>query len=231
METFHPFPRLSLELRIQIWKLATDDRVLRVRKTWRRKQGYWSPTPAPAVTRACWESRQHCNYQKAFIIDSSPRYIWANFDRDVIKMRSGLLSEGKLPECDEVRRLWIELLSEQGWDESQGFCDYGIYKLEDFPKLERFNLLVDNGLGQWTNFIDRTNWGACPRGNVRIVDGNTGEWIDEETSTAYQYYLDVARKYLYDVGRHCNHLTGHCTTGVQAIEPHQISLPRIDLDY
>ena len=91
--TFYPFPRLPLTLRIQIWEVATDDRVLRVKKKLHYKQGYWPPTLVPAVTRACWESRKYCSYQKAFIIDLSPRYIWANFDCDIIQMSSRRLVE------------------------------------------------------------------------------------------------------------------------------------------
>ena len=121
MATFHPFPRLAPELRIQIWGFATEDRVLRVRKTLYDNQGHWSPTPVPAVTRACRESRDHCSYRKAFIADSSPRYIWANFDFDVIQTRSGLLSEESLLENDQIRYLRIELMNDQGLDESGSF--------------------------------------------------------------------------------------------------------------
>ncbi|OBT44391.1 hypothetical protein VE00_07057 [Pseudogymnoascus sp. WSF 3629] len=231
MSTFHPFPRLTLELRSQIWGFATEDRVLRVRKTWNHNQGYWSPTPVPAVTRACWESREHCSYRKAFIIDSSPRYIWANFDCDVIQMRSGLLAETNILERDEVRHLRIELVNEQGLDESEFFYHNHVHKLRDFPKLESFNLLVGNGLlPEWTDFIKERYWGACPRGNVRIVDGKTGEWIDEETSGAYLDYIDS------NGGKNDNYTRvvddeEEEEGRMEAMKRLQIPLPRIDLDY
>ncbi|KAF2106670.1 hypothetical protein BDV96DRAFT_470635, partial [Lophiotrema nucula] len=182
MAIFHPFPRLPIELRIQIWGFATEDRVLRVRKTWNHNQGYWSPTPVPAVTRACRESREQCRYRKAYTIDSSPRYIWTNFDCDVIQMRSGLLSEELNPEREKVRHLRIELVNEQGLDESDLFYYFHVENIRNLPKLESFDLLVSDGLApRWTDFIKETYWGACPRGNVRIVDAKTGEWIDEKT--------------------------------------------------
>ncbi|OBT65597.1 hypothetical protein VE03_05519 [Pseudogymnoascus sp. 23342-1-I1] len=231
MATFYPFPRLTPELRIQIWRFAAEDRVLRVRKTWHLKQGYWSPTPVPAVTRACRESREHCSYQEAFIFESSSRYIWANFDYDVIQMRSELLSEENFPERDVVRHLRIELMNEQGLDETDSFYDNDVYKLRDFPKLESFSLLVADGLApQWTDFIKEMSWGACPRGNVRIVDGTTGEWIDEETSGAYQDYVDT------NGGRNDEYTRvvddeEEEEARAEAVKRLKIPLPRIDLDY
>ncbi|KAF2128625.1 hypothetical protein P153DRAFT_376731 [Dothidotthia symphoricarpi CBS 119687] len=231
MATFHPFPRLPLELRTKIWGVATEDRVLKVRKTWHRNQGYWSPTPVPAVTRACRESREHCSYRKAFIIDSSPRYIWANFDCDVVQMRSGLLSEESFPERDEVSHLRIELVNEQGLDETESFYDNHIHNIHDFPKLRSFDLLVGNGLSpQWTDFIKETYWGACPMENVRIVDGKTGEWIDEETSGAYQDYIDTNGGENDDYTRVVDDPEEE-EGRVEAMKMLQIPLPRIDLDY
>lgn len=149
-------------------------------------------------------------------------------------MRSGLLSEENLLERDEVRHLRIELVSEQGLDETESFYDNHVYKLRDFPKLESFNLLVSNGLSpQWTDFIKETYWGACPRGNVRIVDGKTGEWIDEETSGAYQDYVDTNGGENDDYTRVVDdeEEEEEEERRVEAMKRLQISLPRIDLDY
>lgn len=83
-DTFHLFPCLPLEIRIQIWESATiQGRALKIRGL-RSRTDYWPPTPTPGVTRACHESRKYCNYQKAFVMDGSPRYIWTNFDCDII---------------------------------------------------------------------------------------------------------------------------------------------------
>ncbi|OBT86699.1 hypothetical protein VE02_04634 [Pseudogymnoascus sp. 03VT05] len=89
-------------------------------------------------------------------------------------MRSGLLSEESLLENDKIRHLRTELVNEQGLDESPSFYHYHVNKVRYFPKLESFNLL-----------------GTCPSGNVWIVNADTGEWIDEETSGVYQDYIDT----------------------------------------
>lgn len=146
-------------------------------------------------------------------------------------MRSGLLSEDRLLERDVVRHLRIELINEQGLDETDSFYNNHVYKLSDFPKLESFSLLVGNGLSpQWTDFIKETFWGACPRGNVRIVDGKTGEWIDEETSGAYQDYVDT------NGGRNDEYTRAvddeeEEEARAEAVKRLKIPLPRIDLDY
>jgi hypothetical protein len=117
METFHPFPRLPFELRIQIWlSAAILGRVVKVRKL--RLNKHWSsPTPAPAVTRACRESRKYCAYHQIFVVEDSPRYIWSCLEIDVIQMDSSLmnrLAEEDSLEKQEVRHLRCELMSADG---------------------------------------------------------------------------------------------------------------------
>ncbi|KAF1963552.1 hypothetical protein CC80DRAFT_557311, partial [Byssothecium circinans] len=78
---------------------------------------YWSPTTEPAVARASQESRKHCNNRKAFLTDSSPHYMWANFDYDIIPMRTGLLYDIHLLGRESLTHLRIELVNEQGLDD------------------------------------------------------------------------------------------------------------------
>ncbi|ORY17403.1 hypothetical protein BCR34DRAFT_610876 [Clohesyomyces aquaticus] len=193
MSNFHYFSRLPPELRIQIWGLATEDRVLRVRKTRDGQDGFWSPTPIPAVTRASFESREHCSYRKAFIIDLSTRYIWVNYDHDIIQMRYRLLkNENDNPVWrEDIRHLRIDLVDEQGFDETEMFYYHYAYVIYNIARLESFDILVGNGLAQWTDFIKESSWRAFFRKNVRIVDRKTGEWIDEGTSPVYQDYVDT----------------------------------------
>jgi hypothetical protein len=148
-------------------------------------------------------------------------------------MRSELLSEENLLERDVVRHLRIELMNEQGLDETDSFYDNDVYKLCNFPKLESFSLLVADGLApQWTDFIKEMSWGACPRGNVRIVDGTTGEWIDEETSGVYQDYVDTAGGRNDDYTRVVDDEDEEEKAArAEAVRRLQIPLPRIDLDY
>jgi hypothetical protein len=193
MATFHPFPRLPAELRIQIWESATEDRVLRVKKTWNHNQGYWSPSPVPAVTRASRESRHHCSYRKAFIIASSPRYIWTNFDHDVIRTRSSVPGRQDFVERNKIRRLKLEWTDGNGEDYTNSSYLYEVYCVSHLCALESVDLLVGTGLARgWGNLIKTTYWGACPRKNVRAVSEKTGEWVDEEASGVFQDYDDIS---------------------------------------
>ena len=162
-------------------------------------------------------------------------------------MNCGLLPEENLLGRGEIRHLRVEL----GLDETEYFHysyvhKLNVYQLGNFPKLQSFDLLVSDGLcPRWRSFIKKTDWGACPRGNVRIVDGKTGEWIDEETSGPYRDYIDSN-------GRRNEHYTRMVYYGdgdededrdedgyyeendeerMEALRRLQIPLPRIDLDY
>jgi hypothetical protein len=133
MATFHPFPRLPLELRMQIWTQAvTHERVVKVRACTGGARAYWSPTPAPAVTRACQESRKCCSYQPAFKVAESPRHIWTCFESDIIQLESRLIEsfvkrEDSL-EKTEIRHLRLEVLY-NGDDNSKWFFHYHSYRI------------------------------------------------------------------------------------------------------
>lgn len=75
-------------------------------------------------------------------------------------MSSGILSdnlsEGNLLERDKIRHLRIELKKEPRSFVTDYPYHIYVHKLASFPKLERFDVLVGNGLHQWTNFIKET---------------------------------------------------------------------------
>jgi len=193
MATFHPFPRLPLELRIQTWAQAvTNERVVKVRAPRRQSAGsggYWSPTPTPAVTRTCKESRKFCSYQPAFKIATSPRYIWACFESDIVQIESGLVEafaerEDSL-EKTEIRHFRLEVFNDL-YDASELFVHYHSQRLRDFPKLKRCDVLVDDGLRKW----DQCHWKAGPKVYMRFVDAKTGKWFDAESEGPYMDYMD-----------------------------------------
>ena len=70
MATFHPFPRLPYELRMQIWEMTVEPRVVNVELTRQKpiRQAFYltSSTPVPAVLQSCREARNHGLYRKAF---------------------------------------------------------------------------------------------------------------------------------------------------------------------
>lgn len=95
-DTFHPFPRLPLELRICIWKMTIAPRevVVKEKPTWVEENGQSirktlclkSPTPVPAVLHANHEARSVLTtfYVRAYNSGHQPRYIWVNFNIDTI---------------------------------------------------------------------------------------------------------------------------------------------------
>lgn len=235
--TFHVFPRLPAELCIQIWKLAIVDRVLKVNKP-NHSTFYRSSTQVPAVTRACRESREHCSYKKAFVVDTCPRYIWANFDSDVIQMNSWLMDElagGNSIEKREIRHLRIDI-HEPAWYQPKEFYHNHSSKIRNFPNLNRFDLLVNDGICSWTSFFEDMYWGACPRENGRIVDAKTGEYVDATTCGAYQDYVDTdkgsKREYTRDLMCYdVDWLGPDGDERFEAMQKFSVPLPRTDLDY
>ncbi|KAL2126599.1 hypothetical protein VTI74DRAFT_564 [Chaetomium olivicolor] len=93
--TFHPFPRLPLELRQKIWELSVEPRevVIRCSKIdFEDRQ----PTPPPPLLLACAESRSYIRrfYTRAFLQDDQDphnpsvpsKHYWINFDIDEVCM-------------------------------------------------------------------------------------------------------------------------------------------------
>jgi hypothetical protein len=126
----------------------------------------------PAVTRTCLESRKYCNYQPAFRIAASPHYIWACFESDIVQVESGLVEafaerEDSL-EKTEIRHFRLEVFNNL-YDASELFFHYHSHRLCDFHKLERCEVLVDDGLHNW----DQCCWKAGPKVYMRFVDAKT----------------------------------------------------------
>ncbi|KAH7081960.1 hypothetical protein BKA63DRAFT_504994 [Paraphoma chrysanthemicola] len=246
MATFHPFPRLPLELRIQIWEEAfTQDRVLRVRERTVYlppfAKDYWSSTQVPAITRACQESRRYCSYQKAFTIDGSTQYIWVDFANDIIQMSSWIipaLLEGECIEKREIRHLRLELGGVDGHDGTESFYHDYSRRMRNFPKLQSCDVLIHDGLYSWGMFIDETYWGACPKHNVRLVDAKTGEYIDAKTSPGFFDYLDTNRGEYRHFGRPVFYFVEEweeeeefAERWAEMMKVGTNPLPRIDLNY
>jgi hypothetical protein len=241
MATFHPFQRLPLELRIEIWELAfIKDRVLKIRIRYPSKT-FWSPTLIPAVTRACQESRKRCSYQKAFIVDGSPRYIWANFTNDIIQMLGSTmcgLVEYRHVEMNAIQRLRIEMAIDNNerddYEEEFFFHDYS-HRIRDLPRLEGCDILVNDGLSAWTRLIEEVYWGACSQRNVRVVDAKTGEWIDMDTAGAYADWVDTNGGETRDYQRIIDDWDAEDEEEIRQREEAMMKmkehLPRIDLGY
>jgi hypothetical protein len=169
MADFHLFPRLPLELRIRIWKMAVEPREVRVGeqadiiheggRTLRSTRRYFnSPTPAPALLHACHESRYICEplYTKACVYGSQPRYTWVNYDLDTIVVRD-LELEQLSDESPFIR--WLTVYEEDSpfyphsWDHLRP--SFSLSTLLDFPVLERFVYLSSEmSIRRWDRRLD-----------------------------------------------------------------------------
>ncbi|KAH6725073.1 hypothetical protein BKA61DRAFT_42778 [Leptodontidium sp. MPI-SDFR-AT-0119] len=183
MATFHPFPRLILELRAEIWALAVENRVVRVKLG----KGFYSPSLVPAVTRVCRESRACCAYQKNFNVGSRGRHIWVNFDYDIIHVQASKLF--LLPR-ESIKHLRIELVDNEGKEVNEEWMFDYKHEFFNFPRLESVDLLVPEELRFYAEYIDETYFGNCKKENVRVVSIETGEWIDEKTCAPYWDYIE-----------------------------------------
>jgi hypothetical protein len=78
MTTFHPFPRLPLELREHIWKDTMEPRTVDVRRVreWPQRYGQLiSSTPIPAILQSCREARNLGIYKRVFFeVDATSKW-------------------------------------------------------------------------------------------------------------------------------------------------------------
>ncbi|KAF5583393.1 hypothetical protein FPANT_8173 [Fusarium pseudoanthophilum] len=122
LESFHRMMDLPLEIRYEIYSLATPDRVVHTR--------YPFPTPGirigrsscstliPPLLHACWETRsflRRTGYRLAFQVTPNGRQVWFNFNRDTLFIDRGtlaLMNQGinpfPLEDTQEIRRIAYE---------------------------------------------------------------------------------------------------------------------------
>ncbi|ETS81737.1 hypothetical protein PFICI_06739 [Pestalotiopsis fici W106-1] len=127
MATFHPFPRLPVELRHRIWDMSLQAREVTVHPVYGPNvvKYYSSSAKPPSVLHACRESRLYlqASYVQAFREGSEPRYLWVYFELDTIR-----ISQGKLlsicTQWDSIRQLAIECT------DYNAFMDYEIEDIQ-----------------------------------------------------------------------------------------------------
>ncbi|KAI9163870.1 hypothetical protein HJFPF1_05498 [Paramyrothecium foliicola] len=175
MATFHPFGRLPIELRAQIWEKAIEPRTVEVGfkkqdKVWGQVLHVTTSTPIPAIVQVCREARNNGLYQRAFCEGSNPRHIWVNFRIDLISIgHTGywiISAERKL-----IRRLKFE----GGNDE--GFYHFRTHELREFCNLSEIQIICEPGLLEWQPAWQFLQW-PCPRENLRFIDKQSGLMVD-----------------------------------------------------
>ncbi|KAF6797587.1 hypothetical protein CSOJ01_12905 [Colletotrichum sojae] len=107
--TFHPFQRLPLELRILIWELTVESRVVELRVAAKGPMRHLrSSTPVPAQLQTCREAREHPTTHHDTEGDPErERYVWFNYEIDILSI--GKTEMGDLwPISHHIRRLRLE---------------------------------------------------------------------------------------------------------------------------
>ncbi|KAK0766859.1 hypothetical protein N5P37_000588 [Trichoderma harzianum] len=183
--TFHPFPRLPSEIRSQIWALAVYPRLLHIRITPKKDTlgnsylHYASMIPQAELMHVCRESRQLAPYRKAFFTtlpgDSEARYIWVNFDEDMISLQDEKL-RGLAPHAAEIQRLRFTVPTgsyREYWEDL--FHRFPDTHFKMFTALRELHFALSEGYGM----CGYANYGTCHPDNVRYVNVHTGWMLTE----------------------------------------------------
>ncbi|KAG2416900.1 hypothetical protein HFD88_008117 [Aspergillus terreus] len=175
MTAFQLFPRLPFELRAQIWQLTVEPRTVEVRV--KKDNGLWaqilhvtSSTPVPAVLQVCYEARNQGLYQQAFKFPwgVEPRYVWVNFETDMISIGHTYFDTIELAERLPIRRLRFER------ENDESFFHFQSGELELYPNVEEIHVICEDGLMAWHDAWEYVYW-PCPKENLRFIDKETGQ--------------------------------------------------------
>ncbi|OPB42358.1 hypothetical protein A0O28_0034750 [Trichoderma guizhouense] len=181
--TFHPFPRLPFEIRSQIWALAVYPRLLHIRITPKPDtRGYFdyaSMIPQAELMHVCRESRQLAPYRKAFFTtlpgDCEARYIWVNFDEDMISIQDEKM-ERLFPHAADIQRLRFMVPTgsyREYWEDT--FHRYPDTHFKMFTALRELHFALSKGYAM----MGYANYGTCPPDNVRYINIHGGWMLTE----------------------------------------------------
>ncbi|EHK47129.1 uncharacterized protein TrAtP1_010220 [Trichoderma atroviride] len=183
--TFHSFPRLPFEIRSQIWALAAHPRLVHIRTQpkpgrfeghrWAGADRYFaSMIPQAELMHVCRESRQLAPYQKAFFTtlpgESEARYIWFNFNEDMISLQHENLY-GLDPHAADIQRLRFMVPTGREFEDwAEGFTRFTKDRFKQFTALREVHFAVSSGMTHWGT--TSCSYRICS--NVRFVDLHTG---------------------------------------------------------
>ncbi|KAK8048201.1 hypothetical protein PG994_009931 [Apiospora phragmitis] len=141
MSTFHPFHRLPLELRLSIWSMATEPRLVIVGASY---YGYGvfgaaqTPSPPPPLLGVCHEARSfllQSYYTKAFENPDSGQYQYVNFAADTVQLVQRAL--GAYPR----EAPWIQRLSIDARDSESFYYKRQFHLREDMTGLKQVTII------------------------------------------------------------------------------------------
>ncbi|KAI1120156.1 hypothetical protein F5Y10DRAFT_290218 [Nemania abortiva] len=191
MSTFHPFPRLPTEIRLQIWEMTVVPRTVEIHIAhermppspslvgWRRYPEpedlpyLVSPTPVPAILQTCCEARNLGLYQKALselagLDGAEPRYVWLDLEIDMISI--GIAEVWFfMPVVQLIRRLKME----PDVPKVSFADDYGLSGLRHFVNAREIHVVCADGLRSWYR-VSELDWWPCSRENLFFIDPDNG---------------------------------------------------------
>ncbi|KAI9374615.1 hypothetical protein BJX61DRAFT_281103 [Aspergillus egyptiacus] len=179
MAEFHLFPCLPFELRARIWELTVEPRTVEIRihrRNWPTTiQTMTSSTPVPAVLHACHESRTQGLYQRAFTLATEghePRYVWVNFEVDMIS-----IGDTDTEHVDPAERLLIRRLRFERESDDSFFFFESHSLAKEYPNVEELHVICPDAGGAyaWHDCWEGCPW-PCPKENIRFIDKGTG-WV------------------------------------------------------
>ncbi|KAL4962981.1 2EXR domain-containing protein [Aspergillus stella-maris] len=194
MTGFTLSPYLPYELRILIWGMTIKPRTVEARII--RKYGDWgspiglsSSTPIPSIFQTCHEAHDVGlrYYKKAFwqltIPEIHPRYVWVNFELDLIDIGDTYFDHVKAEDRVRIRRLRFER------EYSDTFYFLETFELRDLYSPREIHVLCTDGNWCWAEPYDHL-YRPCGPENLTFINKETGEvWGPKEIKMQFQYLL------------------------------------------
>ncbi|PVH94049.1 hypothetical protein DM02DRAFT_721470 [Periconia macrospinosa] len=173
MATFHPFPRLPFELRVQIWEMSVEPRTVQLRKKHRDPRYYRHPlwtstTPVPAVLQVCREARYHGLYQMSFFSDVLapdlvPRFVWVNLEIDIIDIGEALFED-----YQSIAHFFRRLKFTRE-ESNEVYYHWEVHDLRMFVNVKEMYVVCADGLDAWIGALEEHYW-PCGDENVFFID-------------------------------------------------------------
>jgi hypothetical protein len=106
-ETFKLFPKLAIELRLKIWKMALPGPRVVVVQYSETTQLPFSPARIPVILQVNSESRDEAlkSYTLALGFDGAAGRIFFDFSTDILVLHEYLLSQAQLGRCKDVEKV------------------------------------------------------------------------------------------------------------------------------
>jgi hypothetical protein len=132
--------------------------------------------PQAELMHVCRESRQLAPYRKAFFTalpnDSEARYIWVNFNEDMICLQDEKM-EKLDPHAADIQRLRFTVpTGSYGEYWADVFTKFTNNHFKRFTALRELHLAISEDLTFWGSTSGR--FGTCPPENIRFLDVQTG---------------------------------------------------------